>query len=249
MGNRSLRYRACVGLCSFAVLPGCGSSDDGRPSQPDAAKPFDAVAGPDQAIHPVESDAPAPKTDAPIQPDAPIQTPDAPIQGIDVPVQTVDAPIQALDAPSEVDGPARLDGHYFSYPDGRQLLQVDYCLPILPLADGSRYCPATLDEAKAIARDALDGGALDAAPWETGRPQLSQPCVEPLGIFLPNGPSLGWGVACYYDANSGQLLSIVAGSDTTTECTRSPIPNTAAFVAQVYGLYPTCTWPGADGGG
>ena len=157
---------------------------------------------------------------------------------------SADSPIdqQALDTPpSGEDGLTRLDGHYFTLTDGRQILQVDYCLPILPLSSGSQYCPATLDEARAALRSALDGGVLDAGPQMEGRPEISEPCVEPLVVYLPHGRGLGWVTTCYYESNSGQLLSIIAGSETPTGCEDSPIPNTAAFIAQVFGQLVTCT--------
>jgi hypothetical protein len=63
-------------------------------------------------------------------------------------------------------------------------------------------------------------------------------------MYLPFGPSLGWSAACYYDSQSGQLLAVTTGTDTTEECVDSPLPNTAAHVSGVYGQFTTCSWPG-----
>ena len=167
--------------------------------------------------------------------------------GIDAPVQT-DAPLQVVDAPIGDDGPARPDGRYFKTADGREMMLVDYCLPILPLESGSQYCPATLDDAEAALLAAFDGGIPDARPYMEGIPMIERPCVEPLVVYLPYGRSLGWGAVCYYDESSGHLLSITTGSDTTTECVDSPIPNTVAFTARVFGQLVTCTYRQDTGG-
>jgi len=53
---------------------------------------------------------------------------------------TVDASATSVDAPSSLDG-ARVDGQYFTIPDGRQFLQVPYCLPILPLGQWCHVLP------------------------------------------------------------------------------------------------------------
>jgi hypothetical protein len=156
----------------------------------------------------------------------------------------------SVDAPVGQDGPTGPDGPHFTLPDGREISQVDYCLPILPLESGSRYCPATLDEAKAAAGNALDGGVPDGGLPPEGRPEISETltCLQgPLVLYLPQGHTLGWGTSCYYDASSGQLLAVLAGTDTPTECVDSPTPNTASFIAFVYGQMVTCTSPGFGG--
>lgn len=180
--------------------------------------------------------APAPSPDAnlpgdaaaAVEPDAPAGTPDLPTApGPDAPFSPVDGPLLPGDAVG----------------DGGPRVRVDYCLPILPLPTDGRDCPTTLDGARVLVTAALDGGTLDAAPWDIGRATI-EACVEPVVMFLPRGRGLGWGVACYYGADSGQLLSIAKGTDTPTECLRSSVPNTAAFTYEVYGQYVKCSWPG-----
>ena len=247
---RDVRVAVWIGLCGITLFVGCGSSDKAGAELNDGAGPDqlgadtvfpadlpidwlapDVSKSLDTGIDLASLDAPPPSADAPFQ--------------VDAPSPRTDGPIQTVDAPSGEDGLIQPDGHYYTITDGRRFLEVDFCLPILPLPSGSLDCPATLDDARAALRSAQDGGVLDARPLMDGRPEMSEPCAEPLVVYLPNGQSLGWGRACYYDARSGQLLSITAGSDTPTECVNSPIPNTAAFTAQVYGQHVTCTWPGS----
>jgi hypothetical protein len=226
MGKAGLRIHGCIVWCGLALSAGCGSADSAPAAPPDADWP-DAPAAPPDANWP---DAPAPR-----ELDAPAAQSDAP--------NPLDALIGNVDSPLGEDG-ARPDGHYFRQPDGRELLRVDYCLPILALPADGRDCPSTLDGARALVMiDALDGGSLDGGRWDDGRPKL-EGCVEPLFVFLPRGRSLGWNVACYYAADSQQLVSIIEGTDTPTECPSSPVPNTAAFTYKVYGQYVRCAWPG-----
>jgi len=246
MNTRSIRSCGCIALGGLALLAGCGSSHRGGASATDGPKPADATA---TADFPAAIDVPIEKQaqDSPALFDAGVDTAggDAPLAGTDRPV-AIDTPVQSVDAPTSVDGPAELDAGYVSLPDGRQLMIVDFCLPILPLASGVRYCPATLDEAKLAVNIALDGGVVDASYSPYGLPGNLIPCAEPVVVYLPEG----WfsTAGCYYNTSSGQLLSITIGWDTPTECVDSPIPNTAAWIAHVYGQHVTCTWPGADGG-
>jgi hypothetical protein len=131
------------------------------------------------------------------------------------------------------------DTHYSVMPDGRRIEIVDYCLPILPLQSGSAMCPANLAEAQAIVDVIQDGGALDAAMRLFN--SRIRPCVEPIAVFIP----IEWAssTVCFYDNTSGDLISITQGWDTPTGCPSEPRPDTAAFIAKVYGQKVECTRP------
>ena len=123
------------------------------------------------------------------------------------------------------------DRNTFTIPDGRRFTMVDYCLPILPLSSNRGGCPADLDQAIAAVQTGRDAS----------QPTLSG-CGSNLFVYLPHGPSLGWTSACYFDTASRQLVAVMSGSDTPTECIDSAEPDTAAFLAQVYGRYVTCPY-------
>jgi hypothetical protein len=191
-------------------------------------------------------------TDSPVAPDVP-GMPDA---GPDVP--TVDGPRPIVDA-APVDAPAvevaptidstprldvgsivdlgaapydggSVDRYTFTIPDGRQFTMVDYCLPIRPLSSHPAECSTALDDAIADAQMHADAGRLSM--WS---------CREGLVGYRPKGTGLGWGSTCYYDVSSRALVAVISSSDTLTECTGSPEPNTAAFAAEVYGRTVTCS--------
>jgi hypothetical protein len=185
--------------------------------------------------------SPSSVPDAQVAPD----TRDGPSTDVAMPIDVADlldvgAPLNPIDS-GTVSHDAAKDRHTFSIPDGRQFTMVDYCLPVLPLSSQSGGCPADLDEAIAVAR-----AARDASPASMGG------CAEGWVYYWPQGPTLGWASACYYDTQSRQLVSVLSGSDTPSECIRSPEPNTAAFIANVYGRPVTCSYVptvGFDAGG
>jgi hypothetical protein len=240
MHMRDVQVAGWIGLCGITLVANCSSADKAGPELGDGSRPDQR--GADSAA-PVDAPVSQQALDVSTSLDIAVDSAEW-----EAPSPRSDAPLQIVDGPSGEDGLTRPDGRYFTIPDGRQFLQVDYCLPVLPLSSGRLPCPPTLDGAKAALRSALDAGVLDALPPIDGRPEMSEPCVEPVVAYLPYGGSLGWSTACYYDSNSGQLLSITAGSDTPTECVDSPAPNTASFTAQVYGQFVTCTWPGLGRG-
>ena len=235
---RSVRFRRFGILYGIATLWACASSNSGEPETSDGPVRSSDSSG---ALDQVSSDS-LPPADAAIDQrpqDSPVSLgAGADTGNSDSPGSTMDSPFAVADVAPGSDGEsAGIDGRYTTSPDGRQFLLVDYCLPILPLANGSRYCPITLDEAIASSRPGLDGGLPGAHP-------TIDRCLEPVVVYSPYGPSLGWGEACYYDSQSRQLISVTTGTDTPEECVGSPMPNTAAYVSSVYGQLVKCSWLG-----
>jgi hypothetical protein len=154
----------------------------------------------------------------------------------DTSVSFEDGLLPAGDGPwSTFDQGAPLDGPYFTFSDGRVLVEVAYCPPIQPLPKDpgtDRYsCPLSFDDAVAIANSGIDSG-IPFEPWAV---PTVQRCYEGAFVYYP---AAGQGTSCFYDPETRQLVAIYVSGDTFVICDQGA---TASYVHSIYGSVVPCT--------